>query len=36
MINKSGKKSVPFIDIEGVYLTGYYENSIKKAVEEAR
>jgi glutaredoxin len=36
MVDISGKKSVPFVDIEGVHITGYYEKAIKEAVESAR
>jgi glutaredoxin len=36
MLKKSGKKSVPFVDIEGVHITGYYEKALKEAVESAR
>ena len=36
IIEKSGKKSVPFIDIEGIYITGADFQKIKQAVEKKR
>jgi len=33
---KSWRKSVPFIDIEGIYLSGFSEGSIREAVERKR
>jgi hypothetical protein len=36
MLAKSGSKGVPFIDIEGIYLHGFSEDSIRKAVERKR
>jgi glutaredoxin len=36
MLSISGKKSVPFVDIEGVHITGYFEKAIREAVENAR
>lgn len=33
---KSGRKGVPFIDIEGIYIHGFSEDSIRKAVERKR
>jgi glutaredoxin 3 len=36
MIEKSGKSSVPFVDVEGTYIPGFYEKAIKEAIEKAR
>jgi len=33
---KSGRKGVPFIDIEGIYIQGFSEDSIREAVERRR
>jgi glutaredoxin len=36
MKEKSGSSGVPFIDIEGIYLRGYSDESIRRAVEQRR
>jgi hypothetical protein len=36
MMAKSGSRGVPFIDIEGIYLHGFSEGSIRQAVERRR
>jgi glutaredoxin len=36
MFEKSGKRSVPFIDIEGMYVSGSSEKKIKHAVDQRR
>jgi hypothetical protein len=36
MFLKSGRKGVPFIDIEGIYLHGFSDGSIREAVERRR
>jgi hypothetical protein len=36
MLSKSGRKGVPFIDIEGIYIRGFSASGIKRAVEQRR
>jgi glutaredoxin len=36
MIEKSGRQTVPFIDVEGLYITGYDPQRIKQAIEKRR
>jgi len=36
MFEKSGKRSVPFIDIEGIYVSGSNKQMIKRAVDQRR
>ncbi len=36
MLAKSGRKGVPFIDIEGIHLQGFNADSIRRAVEKRR
>lgn len=36
MMTKSGRNSVPFIDIEGIYVHGFNAQMIKQAVEKRR
>jgi len=36
MHEKSGKESIPFIDVEGIYIHGFSEKAIKRAVEKRR
>jgi hypothetical protein len=36
MLEKRGKWSVPFMDIEGIYVTGCSEKKIKQAIDQRR
>lgn len=36
LISKSGTTSIPFIDVEGIYIRGYSERAIRQAVERKR
>jgi hypothetical protein len=36
MVTKSGSRSVPVVDVEGIIIRGYSEESMREAIEKKR